>query len=81
MFSSNINRRLFLGTAATLTAGPANARPVDQRIIKSLVAEGVATPETVLAKGLLTLPPGLLAAIEAGSQIRIRSSILAGGTF
>jgi hypothetical protein len=72
MSSRNMNRRLFLGAAATLTPGLIHAGRVDQRKIRSLVAEGVATPDTVLGKQALTLPPDLVAALQAGAQIRIR---------
>jgi hypothetical protein len=61
---SGMERRLFLGTAGVLTAGLTHAQPVVRRKIRSLMAEGIETPDTVIGRQPLMLPPELVAALS-----------------
>lgn len=68
-----MRRRLFLGSAAVLTAaGAIEAQTEVRKKIRSLLVEGVIPPEEVVARQPLVLPPDLLAALQAGFQVRLR---------
>ena len=68
-----VGRRTLLRAAATgaVTAAVATADPLPKSVTR-LLAEGVMTPETVISRQPLTLPPDLIAALRAGAQVRAR---------
>src|SRR4051812_22444665 len=69
---SDVKRRIFLAAAAGLTTGLTQAEPVVRRKIRSLLAEGSETIDTVIGTQPLIVPPYLEAALEAGAQVRLR---------
>ena len=67
-----IRRRRFLSAAAFGAAGVAQAEPPLGKKVRSLIAEGIITPDAAIGRGPLLLPPELIAALEAGFQVRGR---------
>ena len=64
-------RRSFLAAAGLAGAG-AMTQTGGRGKLRTLLAEGVVVPETIVGRQPLTLPPDLVAALQAGAQVRIR---------
>lgn len=75
MQGKRIGRRVFLGTAgmAALGAGTAQGEPPVMRKIRSLVVEGIADIDLVVARQPIVLPPDLVGALQAGATVRYRA--------
>jgi hypothetical protein len=68
-----VNRRgLLLGAAATTFAAALPGQDEEKRKIRSLVAEGIATADTVVGQAPLILPQAIIDALMNGSQLRVR---------
>jgi hypothetical protein len=68
-----LNRRsLLVGGAGIPLVGGFAARADSSRKVRSLLAEGIAQADTVVGPAPLQLPPTILAALQAGGQLRIR---------
>ena len=69
---SEMERRVFLAGAAALGTGLMEAQPPLRKKIRSLLAEGSETIDTVIGTQPLVVPPDLEAALQAGAQVRLR---------
>jgi hypothetical protein len=73
MSINQVNRRgLLLGAAATTFAAALAGQAEEERKIRSLVAEGIATADTVVGQAPLILPQPIINALMNGSQLRVR---------